>query len=225
MDDISNTSNKTLATKIADQLRDDIVSQKLAPGSRITAKEIADRYAVSSMPVREAFNVLCGEQLLEMNPYRGATVKAVTSNLLAQLYDIASTLEPLLVELSMEAGYPESLLQELEQINKELASLENNEEDLSKRRIALNVRFHEVAYSPCKGHMAHDLYLRNLHQQHSIRKYHSMDYARVMETVQEHDFLIKALRNKDVVSAVTISKIHSQNSKRYTLMSKKHEDG
>ena len=154
MDDISNTSNKTLATKIADQLRDDIVSQKLAPGSRITVKEIADRYAVSSMPVREAFNALCGEQLLEMNPYRGATVKAVTSNLLAQLYDIASTLEPLLVKLSMEIGYPESVLQELEQINKELASLENNETDLSGRRMALNVRFHEVAYSPCKGHMA-----------------------------------------------------------------------
>lgn len=63
---------------MADQLRDDIVSHRIKPGSRITAKEIADKYGVSSMPVREAFSMLCGENLLEMNPYRGATVIAVT---------------------------------------------------------------------------------------------------------------------------------------------------
>ena len=69
---------KTIAAKVADQIRDDIICRKIEPGSRITVKEIADRYCVSSMPVREAFNMLCGEQLLEMSPYRGATVKAVT---------------------------------------------------------------------------------------------------------------------------------------------------
>lgn len=68
----------TIANRVADQLRDDIVSHRIKPGSRITAKEIADKYGVSSMPVREAFSMLCGENLLEMNPYRGATVIAVT---------------------------------------------------------------------------------------------------------------------------------------------------
>ena len=56
----------TIANRVADQLRDDIVSHRIKPGSRITAKEIADKYGVSSMPVREAFSMLCGENLLEM---------------------------------------------------------------------------------------------------------------------------------------------------------------
>ena len=63
----------TIANRVADQLRDDIVSHRIKPGSRITAKEIADKYGVSSMPVREAFSMLCGENLLEMNPYRVMT--------------------------------------------------------------------------------------------------------------------------------------------------------
>jgi len=226
MDNIGdNTSNKTLAARIADQLRDDIISQKLAPGSRITVKEIADRYAVSSMPVREAFNTLCGEQLLEMNPYRGATVKAVTNKLMAHLNDIASALEPLLIELCMEKGYPEEVLRQLEEINRELAELKDNEIDMAETRIALNVKFHETAYSPCKDHMAYELFQRNLHQLRSIRKYHTVEYTRAKETVQEHAMIIQALRNKDVVSAVTISKIHTQNSKRYTQMSEKYEEG
>lgn len=41
----------TIANRVADQLRDDIVSHRIKPGSRITAKEIADKYGVSSMPV------------------------------------------------------------------------------------------------------------------------------------------------------------------------------
>ena len=78
-------SGKTIAVQIAEQLRVDILSRVIEPGSRITVKEIADRYNVSAMPVREAFNMLVGEQLLELNPYRGATVMAVTSELMAQL--------------------------------------------------------------------------------------------------------------------------------------------
>mgnify|MGYP000733094313 CR=1 FL=1 len=84
----------TIANRVADQLRDDIVSHRIKPGSRITAKEIADKYGVSSMPVREAFSMLCGENLLEMN-YRGATVIAVTPELVAQLNDLQYALESL----------------------------------------------------------------------------------------------------------------------------------
>ena len=113
----------TIANRVADQLRDDIVSHRIKPGSRITAKEIADKYGVSSMPVREAFSMLCGENLLEMNPYRGATVIAVTPELVAQLNDLQYALESLLIELSMKKGYSEELLHQLEDVNAQMAAL------------------------------------------------------------------------------------------------------
>lgn len=64
----------TVASKVTERLREDIISKKIEAGSRITIKEISERYGVGSMPVREAFRTLEGENLLEINPYKGATV-------------------------------------------------------------------------------------------------------------------------------------------------------
>ena len=139
----------TIANRVADQLRDDIVSHRIQPGSRITAKEIADKYGVSSMPVREAFSMLCGENLLEMNPYRGATVIAVTPELVAQLNDLQYALESLLIELSMKKGYSEELLHQLEDVNAQMAAL--TEKDWREKRTE-----HEVSYAGlfalCRSH-------------------------------------------------------------------------
>ena len=62
----------TVASKVTERLREDIISKKIEAGSRITIKEISERYGVGSMPVREAFRTLEGENLLEINPYKGA---------------------------------------------------------------------------------------------------------------------------------------------------------
>lgn len=208
-------SSKTMAIQIADRIRDDILSRTFQPGSRITVKEIADRYHVSSMPVREAFNMLCGEQLLSLNPYKGATVMAVTPELMAQLNDMQGALESLLVELCLQKGYPEVLLDQLDEINQQIADLD--EEGIRQTRNALNAQFHSLEYSPCKDHMAYALFQRNLNQLHAIRQYQVMKADRVKETVEEHRLIIKALRQKDVVSAVTLAKLHTRNAKYYAL--------
>ena len=214
-------SGKTIAVQIAEQLRVDILSRVIEPGSRITVKEIADRYNVSAMPVREAFNMLVGEQLLELNPYRGATVMAVTSELMAQLNDMQGALESLLVELCMQKGYPDELLDQLEAINQELANLD--EQGIRERRIELNTQFHSLEYSLCKEHMAYALFQKNLNQLHAIRRYQVMKSDRVKETVEEHRMIIRALKRKDVSSAVALTRMHTRNAKYYAVTSETYD--
>lgn len=217
--DISSNSivGPTIASKVADLLREDIISRRIEPGTRITAKEIADKYSVSSMPVREAFNVLCGENLLEMSPYKGVTVAAVTPELVAELNDLQTALESLLVELCMKRGYTEEILSELEAINHEMQLLKDDEQSWRDKRLNLNIRFHTVEYSPCKDHMAYALFLRNLKQLAAIRSHYQLDMRRAKETLVEHQQIIDALRNNDLVSAITFTKQHTLNSKRYAL--------
>ena len=214
-------SIKTMAVQVADRIRDEILSRTIKPGSRITVKEIADRYNVSSMPVREAFNMLCGEQLLELNPYKGATVMAVTPELMAQLNDVQGALESLLVELCMQKGYSKELLDQLESINQEIDSLD--EQGIRERRIELNAQFHALEYSPCKDHMAYALFQKNLDQLHAIRRYQVTKMERVKQTVDEHRMIISALRCNDVVSAVTLAKLHTKNSKIYALTAEDYD--
>lgn len=214
-------TSKTIAVQIADQIRDEILSRSIKPGSRITVKEIADRYNVSAMPVREAFNMLCGEQFLELNPYKGATVMAVTPELMAQLNDMQGALESLLVELCMQKGYPDELLDQLEAINQELANLD--EQGIRERRIELNTQFHSLEYSLCKEHMAYALFQKNLNQLHAIRRYQVMKSDRVKETVEEHRMIIRALKRKDVSSAVALTRMHTRNAKYYAMTSETYD--
>lgn len=214
-------SSKTMAVQIADRIRDDILSRAIAPGSRITVKEIADRYNVSAMPVREAFNMLCGEQFLELNPYKGATVMALTPELMAQLNDMQGALESLLVELCLQKGYPDELLDQLEAINQELANLD--EQGIRERRIELNTQFHSLEYSLCKEHMAYALFQKNLNQLHAIRRYQVMKSDRVKETVEEHRMIIRALKRKDVSSAVALTRMHTRNAKYYAVTSETYD--
>ena len=214
-------TSKTIAVQIADQIRDEILSRSIKPGSRSTVKELADRYNVSAMPVREAFNMLCGEQFLELNPYKGATVMAVTPELMAQLNDMQGALESLLVELCMQKGYPDELLDQLEAINQELANLD--EQGIRERRIELNTQFHSLEYSLCKEHMAYALFQKNLNQLHAIRRYQVMKSDRVKETVEEHRMIIRALKRKDVSSAVALTRMHTRNAKYYAVTSETYD--
>jgi len=78
---------------IQQQLRNDIVSGELPFGSRLRIEELATRYGVSHMPIREALRELHGEGLVVIERHRGARVRPVHINLVEDLFDIRSAIE------------------------------------------------------------------------------------------------------------------------------------
>ena len=64
----------TTAKMVAGMLRDQIQDGGLAPGTRLRQNEIAERFGVSTTPVREAFAQLQAEGLVRIDPHRGAVV-------------------------------------------------------------------------------------------------------------------------------------------------------
>lgn len=68
---------KTLKESVTDKLRQDIVSGVLAPGTIIRDLELAERYAASTSPVREAVTLLTAEGLIEMPPSRPKQVAQI----------------------------------------------------------------------------------------------------------------------------------------------------
>src|SRR5262252_7753889 len=72
--------------RIAAQLRTGIVTGRLAPGQALREVEIARQLGVSRGPVREAFQRLIQEGLLEAHPARGVFVPQLTVSDIADLY-------------------------------------------------------------------------------------------------------------------------------------------
>ena len=90
---LNQINNKPLREQVLDALRDAIVHGELKPGQPIVENELAAQLGVSRAPIREALQILNSEGLLEMIPYHGTTVRALTRSDIEELYGLRSVLE------------------------------------------------------------------------------------------------------------------------------------
>ena len=72
------------------------MSGELPFGARLRIDDLASRYGVSHMPVREALRVLHGEGLVVIEPNRGARVRTIHRGYIEDLFDVRTALEQLM---------------------------------------------------------------------------------------------------------------------------------
>ena len=80
-------------SEIAISLRRDILTGHVAPGSDLPQEELARRFGVSRIPVRDALNLLAAEKLVRVRPNRGAQVISFSRKDLAEVYSLRVILE------------------------------------------------------------------------------------------------------------------------------------
>src|SRR6476646_5070508 len=85
---------ETSAVRVREQLQDAILEGVLKPGERLRAEALAQRFGTSRTPVREALLQLEAQGLVEVEPNRGAVVKAFDAADLLDLYELRALLEP-----------------------------------------------------------------------------------------------------------------------------------
>ncbi|MGW4159964.1 GntR family transcriptional regulator [Streptomyces sp. NPDC004788] len=83
------------AQSVCTAIRDDIVSGVYARGARLTEEQLARRYGVSRVPVREALRTLESEGFVVTRRHAGAQVAEPGEQEAADLLDMRSLLEPL----------------------------------------------------------------------------------------------------------------------------------
>lgn len=88
---------RTAHRDVADRLRLAIISGKLPAGTRLVQAELAATLSVSVTPVREALRELENQGLVDFDPFRGATVHAVSLQELEEVYALRRVLIPLAV--------------------------------------------------------------------------------------------------------------------------------
>ncbi len=88
----------TITEQIAAALRKEIVTGQLPAGTRLLQIETAQRFGVSTTPVREAFGLLQRDGLVQADTHRGVTVFLPTVQDLIEHYEIRMVLEMLAAE-------------------------------------------------------------------------------------------------------------------------------
>lgn len=84
---------RSLATLVTNQIRDLIVTGRLAPGEQLSESMLAEKLGTSRTPVREAFVKLEAEGLVEVRPQRGTFVMAFAQGDIRQTCELRGILE------------------------------------------------------------------------------------------------------------------------------------
>ncbi len=127
-------TKQTIAEQIAAALRHEIVTGQLAAGTRLPQIETAQRFGVSTTPVREAFGLLQSDGLVQIDTHRGVTVFLPTIQDLVEHYEIRMALEMLAVEKAAECFQAQdtpplvALLDEMHATNDAILYVERNQQ-------------------------------------------------------------------------------------------------
>jgi DNA-binding GntR family transcriptional regulator len=133
---------KTLRQEVYDQLRDKIISADILPGETISLRELAQKFGVSLMPVREALWQLESERIIVIESNKRIQVNTLTAKEMEEALRLRLMLESTAAERACDLR-PESALPKL---RKQLEALQGAA-DRPKIFMRRNSQFHISLYS------------------------------------------------------------------------------
>lgn len=86
---------RTKAQYVYETLREEIVQGRLRPGTRLVFSQVASRFGVSPIPVREAVRQLETEGLVQLKPHTRVEVTALPWEQGVWAYELRMVLEPI----------------------------------------------------------------------------------------------------------------------------------
>src|SRR5262245_18205620 len=78
LDEVGSLLHETLGERVTGELRELLISGRLAPGEKLSLRRVAEALGVSMMPVREAVSRLAADKALEVLPGRAVRVPMLT---------------------------------------------------------------------------------------------------------------------------------------------------
>lgn len=190
--------------RIADQLRERILTGRLAPGTRIIQDELAEELRTSRLPVREALRILQSSGLVTLRANQGAWVTQMDMRECQLSYKMRERLEPLLLAESAPR-LTDTDIAELMDLQQHIEQTHDVEQFL-----VLDRQLHWTTY---RHHRAEELatIVARLWDttQHYRRAFTRLTGHQRSWIIQaEHQLLIEALRDRDHQSAERILELH-----------------
>ena len=153
----SQQSSQTMADAIANALRRAVVEGALQDGTVLRQADLATRFGVSRVPIREALLKLQAEGLVEAQPRRGSVVVSLNADDFEEILEMRATLEPLALKLATPKMTPEdirtagAILDDAERsMHRPVAGTRDGKLEFETRWGDLNWAFHRALYAPTR---------------------------------------------------------------------------
>lgn len=202
---------KTIRQKVYEHLRKAIFMGELKPGDRLIESEIGKSIGTSRTPVREALHTLEREKLISAIPRVGYVVKDINKDELEELSEIRLALETLALRWAFESdadGLYRSLDENITQ-SEYLLGTGN-----IKSFVEMDSHFHEIISSYANSERLQEL-TQNIRQYMIRYQIHSLyDIENINRAISGHKNILKAVKEKDISSALLALHDHIKQSKK-----------
>jgi DNA-binding GntR family transcriptional regulator len=185
-------------------LRDAIIEGVIEPHERLSEELLAQRFAVSRTPIREALLRLEAEQLVSRNARRGFIVRHITVEEVFEIYAVREVLDGLAARLAALHASPPDIAR-LRWINQQLGT---SVVDVDYgRSVALNIEFHDVLSAIAGNRLLCQL-TGNVHDR--VRRFPRTEYypGEVELAIPEHERIIEAIERRDPEAAERLARAH-----------------
>lgn len=211
-DGSSPTSTAAASERVAESLRQAILSGEIVPGQRVRQEEVAERLSSSRLPVREALRMLEAEGLIEHRANKGARVPRLSMHEVDVVYQMRERLEPLALSESLP-HLTDTDLRRLEELQTRIEANTgegNTGEDKAGDNnsgvadfLALDREFHLLTYAGCQIDTLTAIVNRLWNvTQHYRRAFMALSGPGRMWVVNaEHRLLLDAIQRRDAVDA------------------------
>ncbi len=201
--------SRTLTTDLFEQIRSDILHNRLEPGSRLLFRDMRERYRSGLSPLREALMRLVSEGLVLLEDHKGFRVAPVSRE---EMIDIANTLlelEAIAIRMAVEKGddrWEAQIVARYHELSKrEMFAADGT---LDAEWEARNVAFHEALYQAC-GSPSIKLVCHLLYERHSrYRRLRTRQGDPSRNVSKEHEGLMRATIGRNADAAIALLRKH-----------------
>jgi DNA-binding GntR family transcriptional regulator len=179
--------------EIAVALRRAVRERAISPGQAVNQDELARRFGVSRIPLREALRTLVGEGLIIMKPGLGAVVTELDAGEVQELYGLRLQLEPPLAKDIVDHVRRRDIDDLTALVDQMKALGEHDSEEWS----SLNYRFHRRVYELSERRHAVRLVVQVLNLVEPYARVHAHVLGSRPDTQQQQDAVVEAIRSGD----------------------------
>jgi DNA-binding GntR family transcriptional regulator len=211
----------SLHGEILGRLRDYLVEGNIPDGHRIPERQLCEMLGISRTPLREALKVLAAEGLVDLLPNRGARVRPLSEQDLAELFDIMGGLEGLAGRLACENITDQEIV-EIERLHYEMYGFYLHRDMHGYFRV--NQLIHQMIVGASRNATLRETYANFAGRIRRVR--YSANFARRRErwgeAMREHEMILEALRRRAGAELSDILFRHLRN-KRLAAVEHLHE--
>ena len=210
--DIQN--HRPLREMVYEELKMQILTGAIVPGTRMMEVELAKEIGVSRTPIREAIRKLEKEGLVTIEPRRGAYASQISTEDMVEILEVRQNMEGLAAFFAASRMKPEQLT-ELKDVSEHYntAVQVGNMEEMIKH----DTRFHRIIVESCNNKILVQMIEQLQELVLRFRYIYYDNFRRAENMPEEHQLILDAIESGNAEAARSAADVHIDRLKELVI--------